>query len=173
MFGFSGIVHAEEYTYDDDGRVISVKHDDGSYTKYEYDKNGNIISTVTVKASEIEDGNDTHENSDSKTGGKEESNSKNDSTGNSRGDFSESDKIDKENMPDDSKSVDTPASSKSVNTPEKHQEQNAEGNETANNKEPVGTNMNTGDNAYIVTAIIVAVIALIAIIFILIKKKRR
>ena len=33
--------------------------------------------------------------------------------------------------------------------------------------------MNTGDNAYIVTAIIVAVIALIAIIFILIKKKRR
>ena len=42
-----GVVYAEDYEYDDNGRVVSVKHDDGSVTSYEYDKNGNIISVVT------------------------------------------------------------------------------------------------------------------------------
>ena len=43
------ISYAEEYEYDDNGRVVSVKHDDGSVTSYEYDKNGNIISVETNK----------------------------------------------------------------------------------------------------------------------------
>ena len=47
MFGKVLLVNAEEYQYDDNGRVVSVKHDDGSVTEYEYDKNGNIISIKT------------------------------------------------------------------------------------------------------------------------------
>lgn len=41
-------VRAEEYEYDENGRVIFVIHDDGSCTEYEYDSNGNIISVMTT-----------------------------------------------------------------------------------------------------------------------------
>ena len=47
MFKKALLVKAEEYQYDENGRVVSVKHDDGSVTEYEYDKNGNIISIKT------------------------------------------------------------------------------------------------------------------------------
>lgn len=47
VLGKSLDVHADEYQYDDNGRITSVKHDDGSVTEYEYDKNGNIISIKT------------------------------------------------------------------------------------------------------------------------------
>ncbi len=46
IFGFNS--YAEEYTYDDNGRVSKVVHDDGSVTTYEYDQNGNIISVDTT-----------------------------------------------------------------------------------------------------------------------------
>ena len=39
---FPTVCHAEEYTYNDDGQVTQVTHDDGSVTVYEYDKNGNL-----------------------------------------------------------------------------------------------------------------------------------
>lgn len=42
------IVYAEDFEYDENGRVIIVPHDDGSYTEYEYDKNGNIVSVTTI-----------------------------------------------------------------------------------------------------------------------------
>ncbi len=47
---FSTDVYADEYTYDDNGRVIEVVHDDGSVTSYTYDDNGNIIETNTVSS---------------------------------------------------------------------------------------------------------------------------
>lgn len=40
-----GYVFADEYKYDENNRVTEVIHDDGSVTVYEYDANGNIIST--------------------------------------------------------------------------------------------------------------------------------
>lgn len=37
-------VSAETYEYDKLNRLVKVVHDDGSYTEYKYDKNGNLIS---------------------------------------------------------------------------------------------------------------------------------
>ena len=36
------IVKADEYTYDDNGRITQVEHEDGSSTVYSYDDNGNL-----------------------------------------------------------------------------------------------------------------------------------
>ena len=55
---------AEEYEYDENGRVITVTHDDGSYTEYEYDKNGNIISVISVDSKDITTEEITDEKSD-------------------------------------------------------------------------------------------------------------
>ena len=38
------------YVYDNLNRVIEVRYEDGSYTKYKYDDAGNITSVQTVKA---------------------------------------------------------------------------------------------------------------------------
>ena len=68
IISLSNIVHAEEYEYDSDGRVVSVSHDDGSYTKYEYDKNGNLIRTITVESSDYVEGNNKADDNDEKFG---------------------------------------------------------------------------------------------------------
>lgn len=43
-------VSAEEYEYDDLDRVTKVIYDDGSYVKYAYDKNGNIVNVDVYNA---------------------------------------------------------------------------------------------------------------------------
>ena len=43
------IVRADEYTYDDNGRITQVEHEDGSSTVYSYDDNGNLLSVETVQ----------------------------------------------------------------------------------------------------------------------------
>lgn len=57
-------IYAEQtdYEYDDSGRVIRVTYEDGSYETYEYDKNGNIIETISHKASpaDEDDGGNEH-----------------------------------------------------------------------------------------------------------------
>jgi YD repeat-containing protein len=62
---FPAVCHAEEYTYNDDGQVTQVTHDDGSVTVYEYDKNGNLIQTRTIspaqKAPSGSDGKNTED----------------------------------------------------------------------------------------------------------------
>lgn len=40
--------HADDYTYDDAGRLTSVIYDDGTSITYIYDVRGNIISKTTV-----------------------------------------------------------------------------------------------------------------------------
>ncbi len=48
LFVGNGYVYADEYTYDENGRVIEIIHDDGTVTTYTYDDNGNILSVSTV-----------------------------------------------------------------------------------------------------------------------------
>ena len=48
LFIGNGYVYADEYIYDENGRVIEIVHDDGSVTTYTYDENGNILSISTV-----------------------------------------------------------------------------------------------------------------------------
>ena len=50
LFISSKTVSADEYTYDDNGRITQVEHDDGSYTVYTYDDNGNLLSVKTVSS---------------------------------------------------------------------------------------------------------------------------
>ena len=45
-------VFADEYKYDDNNRVTEIIHDDGSVTIYEYDANGNIVSTLYFESKE-------------------------------------------------------------------------------------------------------------------------
>lgn len=72
VLGKSLDVHADEYQYDDNGRITSVKHDDGSVTEYEYDKNGNIISIKTdVVKKETTGGEDKPTSGDNKPSGEE------------------------------------------------------------------------------------------------------
>ncbi len=65
IVSFPAVCHAEEYTYNDDGQVTQVTHDDGSVTVYEYDKNGNLIQTKTIspaqKAPSGSDGKNTED----------------------------------------------------------------------------------------------------------------
>ena len=58
------IVRADEYTYDDNGRITQVEHEDGSSTVYSYDDNGNLLSVETVSPvkKENQNNNNTNEN---------------------------------------------------------------------------------------------------------------
>ena len=58
------IVRADEYTYDDNGRITQVEHEDGSSTVYSYDDNGNLLSVETVSPAKKENpnNNNTKEN---------------------------------------------------------------------------------------------------------------
>lgn len=58
------IVRADEYTYDDNGRITQVEHEDGSSTVYSYDDNGNLLSVETVSPvkTENQNNNNTNEN---------------------------------------------------------------------------------------------------------------
>ncbi len=49
---FSGSlqINAEEYKFDALNRVIQVTYEDGSYVKYTYDSNGNIVKTEVYEA---------------------------------------------------------------------------------------------------------------------------
>lgn len=60
----SQIVRADEYTYDDNGRITQVEHEDGSSTVYSYDDNGNLLSVETVSPvkKENQNNNNTNEN---------------------------------------------------------------------------------------------------------------
>ena len=106
---FSYVSHAEEYTYNDDGQVTQVTHDDGSVTVYEYDKNGNLIQTRTIspaqKAPSGADGKNTEEagkdqeDDKDKTGKKTEDKEKKTETTENLSDDREKDESDgKENM---------------------------------------------------------------------------
>ena len=106
---FPALCHAEEYTYNDDGQVTQVTHDDGSVTVYEYDKNGNLIQTRTIspaqKAPSGSDGKNTEEagkdqeDDKDKTGKKTEDNEKKTETTENLSDDREKDESDgKENM---------------------------------------------------------------------------
>ena len=54
------VVRADEYTYDDNGRITQVEHEDGSSTVYSYDDNGNLLSVETV--SPVKNGNQNNNN---------------------------------------------------------------------------------------------------------------
>jgi len=41
---------AEEYQYDDLDRLVKVTYEDGSYTKYSYDANGNLLEVIVYDA---------------------------------------------------------------------------------------------------------------------------
>ena len=58
------VVRADEYTYDDNGRITQVEHEDGSSTVYSYDDNGNLLSVETVSPvkTENQNNNNTNEN---------------------------------------------------------------------------------------------------------------
>lgn len=54
LWGNGVAVQAETYEYDDLDRLVKVIYDDGGYVEYEYDKNGNIVSTTVHEAGEEE-----------------------------------------------------------------------------------------------------------------------
>ena len=56
------IVRADEYTYDDNGRITQVEHEDGSSTVYSYDDNGNLLSVETVSPTKKENPNNNNTN---------------------------------------------------------------------------------------------------------------
>ena len=56
------VVRADEYTYDDNGRIIQVEHEDGSSTVYSYDDNGNLLSVETVSPTKKENPNNNNTN---------------------------------------------------------------------------------------------------------------
>nr|MCR5214479.1 RHS repeat protein [Eubacterium sp.] len=62
VLGCSFKVEADEYEYDENGRVILVTHDDGSCTEYEYDNNGNIISVSTIDINSYDENSDKVKN---------------------------------------------------------------------------------------------------------------
>ena len=56
------VVRADEYTYDDNGRITQVEHEDGSSTVYSYDDNGNLLSVETVSPTKKENPNNNNIN---------------------------------------------------------------------------------------------------------------
>ena len=78
-------VRAEEYEYDDLNRVTKVTYEDGSFVTYEYDANGNIISTTVVEAeqssSESTEESETAENSETSETGETSETSETSETG--------------------------------------------------------------------------------------------
>ena len=56
------VVRADEYTYDDNGRITQVEHEDGSSTVYSYDDNGNLLSVETVSPTKKENSNNNNTN---------------------------------------------------------------------------------------------------------------
>ena len=48
IISFKINIYAEEYEYDELGRVTKVTYEDGSSIEYEYDKNGNILETPST-----------------------------------------------------------------------------------------------------------------------------
>ena len=51
IISFKINIYAEEYEYDELGRVTKVTYEDGSSIEYEYDKNGNILKTTIIETS--------------------------------------------------------------------------------------------------------------------------
>lgn len=45
--------NAETYRYDDAGRLVSVRYDNGLETTYSYDNNGNLIKSATAVANTV------------------------------------------------------------------------------------------------------------------------
>ncbi|MCO6466381.1 MAG: T9SS type A sorting domain-containing protein [Bradyrhizobiaceae bacterium] len=51
----STAMSAEVYKYDQAGRLVSVRYDNGLETTYTYDKNGNIIKVTTAEVNSVDD----------------------------------------------------------------------------------------------------------------------
>ena len=128
-FHNSNTVYADEYTYDNNGRIIRVDHDDGSYTEYEYDRNGNIILTRTVESQDM--------NTDPPNIPDSNSENKNDNTNSvvkdSEGQGEKQQKPISEKTSDDSKHINENNSERKseekYNSEKKHEEYNKKNNE--------------------------------------------
>lgn len=116
----SGTIYsqAEEYEYDDLNRVTKVTYEDGSYTTYEYDSNGNLLSVQMHDA----DSDNTGETGNPNGGG-------NESGGSESGDNGKEDsgEEDKENPGSDGK--ENPGD-KEAGESDKTEEGSASGNQT-------------------------------------------
>ena len=152
---------ADDYTYDGNGRVSKVVHDDGSVTTYEYDKNGNIISVDTTYSKTDENiGSDTSQSSTS--GDKMEEYTNIDTS------VSENENLGSNNS---NKDLQT---NKNNNLDKSNKDNNADNssNDVTNNNDPAKdkNSIFTGDNAYIIPVAFLLVISLAGIIIVL--KKR-
>ena len=58
--------NAEEISYDENGRVIEVVHEDGTVTKYIYDDNGNIISVRNYDSEKLAEEDEKRQDDNSK-----------------------------------------------------------------------------------------------------------
>ena len=197
---FSYVSHAEEYTYNSDGQVTQVVHDDGSITSYEYDNNGNLVHTEVVSSNERttstdEDGKVT-ESEPSSEGGDNASGEKDDASGEkddtSGGKDDSPGKSDDKQQPTESepetKTEESPntqdASESSSETVQDHSDSDDDSSGT--DREPAkpgndsdhdsnqGANVGTGDPFPLGIVITVSIVALIGVGMVLyIKRKNR
>ena len=197
---FSYVSHAEEYTYNSDGQVTQVVHDDGSITSYEYDNNGNLVHTEVVSSNERttstdEDGKVT-ESEPSSEGGDNASGEKDDASGEkddtSGGKDDSPGKSDDKQQPTESepetKTEESPntqdASESSSETVQDHSD--SDDDSSGADREPAkpgndsdhdsnqGANVGTGDPFPLGIVITVSIVALIGVGMVLyIKRKNR
>ena len=183
------IVNADDYVYDDNGRVISVTHDDGSCTEYEYDENGNIIS---VKKSTNTQGKQSSESSDDQKNDNENQNNVSNDIDNVSNTVNESavntstinqSEVNISTINQVESSVDSDEIRKDELDKKADIEERPKDNILENNKESkkdnkesekdnIESRVSTGDNSYIFSASILMLISLIAGLVIVHKKKQ-
>ena len=151
---------ADDYTYDGNGRVSKVVHDDGSVTTYEYDINGNIISVDT-----------TYSKTDENVGG---NTSQSSTSGNKMDEYTNIDKSvpENNNLGSNNSNNDLQTNKNNLEKDEKNNNADNTSNEVTNNNNSKSNNNSifTGDNAYIIPVAVVLIISLTGIIIVI--KKR-
>lgn len=151
---------ADDYTYDSNGRVSKVVHDDGSVTTYEYDKNGNIISVDTTYSK-------TDENVGSAT-------SQSSTSGNKMDEYTniETSVPQNENLGSNNSNKDMQTNNNNLDKSNKDNNADNTSNDVTNNNDPAKdkNSIFTGDNAYIIPVAFLLVISLTGIIIVI--KKR-
>lgn len=190
---FPTVCHAEEYTYNDDGQVTQVTHDDGSVTVYEYDKNGNLIQTRTIspaqKAPSGSDGKNTEDDGE-KQG---EAEKKTEDTGKTpeddekRTDDQKKDESgNEENGTEEQKEKQAVTEQNPGTTEEAGTESEAERGTTEDSSETVkapsdgsdksGTNMQTGDEfplGLVITILALALLGVGVVIFMKVRNRKK
>ena len=147
-FSIGAKVFADEYKYDENDRIIEVIHDDGSATIYEYDANGNIVSTLYFESKESAedylsqnpDDSQDDNNDDTVTDGSDGNNTSDD-----KGDDKKSDNKDKTDT-EDTTSKDSSHDSGQQNSNDENNKKNSTKTDNSASGSSDITDENHGDN---------------------------